>query len=164
MPRILRSTLPAEMNALVLGFEYSFIVRDLLESVIGRTLKLESLVDSKTLFDIISKNGATSESRLQIDVLSLRQSHYNGDLNKIGWIPRSFNMADSLTKWILTKTASYSTWLPQSCLAHRYKDGQTRKKTTPENTRPSRSPTMQNRKPLECLCSIIGQIFCVRWS
>lgn len=103
--RVARSVLAAEIQALVLGFDSAFLVKDLVEELLGRTIKLEALIDSKTVFNVIAKDGKTSEKRLQIDVLALRQSYDLGELDRIAWIPGKRNPADSLTKPVLTTSS-----------------------------------------------------------
>ena len=101
--RIARSVMAAEIQALVLGFDYAYVIQHLVEEIIGRTIKLEAMIDSKTVFNVVAKDGQTAEKRLQIDVLALRQSYDLGELDRIAWIPGHENPADSLTKPVLTK-------------------------------------------------------------
>lgn len=54
--RIARYVLTIEVHALVLGLHHSYVVKDLVEEMIGRPLKLEALVDGKKIFDVISKH------------------------------------------------------------------------------------------------------------
>ena len=103
--RIARSVMAAEIQALMLGFDYAFYVRDLLEEILGRSFKIEAMIDSKTVFNVVAKDGKTTERRLQIDILSLRESYDNGELNRIAWIPGPTNPADPLTKPALSTTS-----------------------------------------------------------
>ena len=104
--RVVRSVMAAEVQALVLGFDFSFVVKDLIEELLGREIKLEAMVDSKTVFDVIARDSQTAERRLQIDVLALRQSYNCGELDRLGWIPGEKNGADPLTKYALAKTTA----------------------------------------------------------
>lgn len=103
--RVVRSVMADEIQALVLGFDYAYIVKDLAKEIIGRKLKMEALVDSRTVFNVVAKDGQSTEKRLQIDVLALHQINDEGELNRIAWIPRSENPADSLTKPVLKDTS-----------------------------------------------------------
>lgn len=96
--RIARSVLAAEVHGLVLGFDYVFIIQKLAEELLGRQVKVEAYTDSKTLFNVIAKDGATTERRLQIDIFALKESYERGELSRIGWIPGKSNVADALTK------------------------------------------------------------------
>lgn len=59
------SVMTAEVQALVLGFDYAFLAKFLSEEIIGRTLELETMMNSRTMFDVVSKDGATTKHRLQ---------------------------------------------------------------------------------------------------
>lgn len=69
--RFSRSVMDAEVQALVLGFDYSYVVKDLIEELMGRKLRLEALVDRKTLYTVIAKDATTAQRRFHIDVLAL---------------------------------------------------------------------------------------------
>lgn len=64
---VARSVMAAALFALVMGFDYAYVVRYLLFAMTGRTFPLEELVDSKTVFDIIANQSQTTEKRLKID-------------------------------------------------------------------------------------------------
>ncbi len=69
----------AELLALVYGFDSSFIVKHTLEEAMGRKIPLDILVDSKTVFNTITKGATTLEKRLQIDASAIQQSHKTGE-------------------------------------------------------------------------------------
>lgn len=96
--RVTRSVMAAELHALILAFDYGFVLREMLKEVLRRDVKLEALIDSKTVFDVVAKDGRTNERRLQIDVHALKESYTRGELTRIGWIPGHRNPADTLTK------------------------------------------------------------------
>lgn len=62
--RISRKVMAAEVHGLVLSFDYAYILRDLVSEIIGGKVTIEAFVDSKTLFNVVAKDGATSERRL----------------------------------------------------------------------------------------------------
>lgn len=62
-------------------------------------MKLEALIDSRKVFDIIAKDSKTAEKRLQIDDFALKQDYENGNLDFNGWVPGADNAADPLTKF-----------------------------------------------------------------
>lgn len=97
----------------MLGFDFEFTFRNMLADILGRNVLLDAFADSKTVFDVIAKNGNTTERRLQIYICSLKESYANGELSKIGWMPGGINAADEFTKetlkictqlWLLKKT------------------------------------------------------------
>lgn len=111
--RIARSVMAAELLALVLGFDNAYIIRELVLELTGRRLVIDAVIDSITVFDVIAKRSQTTEKRLQIDVLSLRENHDRGDLDNFGWLPGHLNAADPLTKYKLSLVPPPSTrsWL-----------------------------------------------------
>lgn len=88
----------AELFGLVLGFDYTYVVCELIEDITGRRFAIEALVDSKTAFGVVAKQSQTSERPLQIDALALRESYDNCDFENMGWIPGERNAANPLTK------------------------------------------------------------------
>lgn len=93
--------LAAEVHALVLAFDMAYVIQDMLHEILGRKIEIDAYVDSKTLFDVVAKDGNTSEKRLQIDIYALRESYDKGELSRLNWIPGNINPADGLTKTIL---------------------------------------------------------------
>lgn len=45
----------AEIQALVLVFDYEYIVKDLAKEIIRQKLKMEVLLDSRTVFNVVEK-------------------------------------------------------------------------------------------------------------
>lgn len=103
--RVARSVMETEVQGLVLGFEFAFIIRQVLLEIIGRKLCFEAYTDSKTLLNIVAKDGATTERRLKIYIFAFHGSHEKGELSSNGWIPSSENIADVLTKPVSSKSS-----------------------------------------------------------
>lgn len=57
--RVVRSVMAAEVIALVLGFDYSYIVLNLVEEIMGRKVSLEAMIDSRTVFNIVANDAKT---------------------------------------------------------------------------------------------------------
>lgn len=72
--RIARSVMGAEIQALVLGFDFAFLEQYLIEEILGKSIRMEAMMDRKTVFNVVAKDGKTEERRLQIDILALRQN------------------------------------------------------------------------------------------
>lgn len=68
----------SEIQALVLGFDFAYLFKDRIEEILGRSIRLESMVDSETVFNVVAKVGQTAERRLQLDVLALLPSYDKG--------------------------------------------------------------------------------------
>ena len=101
--RVCRSVLAAEMHALILGFDFEYVIQDMVKELIGRKLDVEVMTDSKTLFNVVTKEAMTTERRLQIDILTIKQSYDEGEIRRMSWLPGMMNPADSLTKYIVSK-------------------------------------------------------------
>lgn len=100
-PHITRSVMASEGHTLVLGFYQAFSIRHLIQEILARDVELHAFVGSKTVFDIIAKNGQTSERRHKIDINAQGESYGNGELTKLGWIPGGMNAADARTKQLI---------------------------------------------------------------
>lgn len=92
------SVLAAELHTLSRGYENDYFLRQLASEIIGHRITFEAYPDSKTLFDMVTKDAATSEKSVWIDSLGIRESFKNGELDGFGWVPRKQNPFDTLTK------------------------------------------------------------------
>lgn len=62
----------AEVQVLVIGFDYLYIVRHILREIIDRLVDVEAYKDSRTLLNTLLKDGRNTERRLQIYISALR--------------------------------------------------------------------------------------------
>lgn len=100
--RVARSVMEAELQGLVLGFDFAFIIRQLLLEILGRKYALsrtQIVRSSSTLF----LNKGLLQSAVLKSTFALRESYEKRDLSRIGWIPGSENISDALTKTVLSK-------------------------------------------------------------
>ena len=88
----------AEILSLGYGFDQAIFARSILEELLGRSIKLHALIDSRTVFNTVTKSGPALEKRLQIGSYTLRQIHDRGELASISWIQSDENVEDALTK------------------------------------------------------------------
>jgi len=79
-----------------------------MEEVLGKIIEIDRYLESRTVFNIVARNSATLEKRLQIDVHALRESHARGELRDLAWIPGAQNVSDGLTKGLID--ASHPLW------------------------------------------------------
>lgn len=91
------SIMASEIHALVLGFDFSYIICDLVREILGNAVPLEAFVDSKSAFYIVSKDDITCECHLQIYISSILKSYARGELAPIGSLPCNINPSDALT-------------------------------------------------------------------
>lgn len=77
--RVMRSVMASEVHDLVLGSYFAvFFIRDLLTEILGKVVPLEALVDSKTAFDIVTKDGKITKRRMKIDICALIEPYTRG--------------------------------------------------------------------------------------
>lgn len=76
-----------EIHALIMAFDSSFVIRNMIKEITVRCPCIEGFVASRTVFDAIAKQGKIVEERLYIDIFVLRESYRNEDMWMIGCIP-----------------------------------------------------------------------------
>jgi hypothetical protein len=96
--RVIRSVLAAELYAMINGFDVEAIIKSIIERMLHISLPLILLTDSKSLFDCLIKLDTTSEKRLMIDLMCLRQFYERREIAEIRWIDEDSNPADAMTK------------------------------------------------------------------
>lgn len=94
----MRSVLGGEVYAFADGMDVGLTLKHDLEGIVGRSIGLRMFTDSKTLFDVITKNTTTTEKRLMIDIKAVRESYERMELSDVAWIRSENNPADALTK------------------------------------------------------------------
>lgn len=87
---------------MISGFNIAYTVLTTL-SMVTRTLGLQALsliicTDFLSLYECIAKFGSTTEKRLMIDIMGLRQSYEPKEITEIPLINGDDNPADALTK------------------------------------------------------------------
>lgn len=100
--RVTRSVLASELYGMVGGFDSAIALSTTIAKVTS-TLTLPPIplvvcTDSKSLYDCLVKLGTTSEKRLMIDIMSLRQSYEAREISEVRWINGKDNPADACTK------------------------------------------------------------------
>ncbi|KAJ8905594.1 hypothetical protein NDN08_002100 [Rhodosorus marinus] len=96
--RVTRSVLGAEVLAFVEAVDEAFILRHLINDLIGLTVPIEMYTDSQSIFATVMKANVPQEKRLVIDLASIRESYRNGIIKRIGFVSSKQNLADALTK------------------------------------------------------------------
>ncbi len=96
--RITRSVLTIELYAMINDFDIEAVIKSIIERMLHIALSLILLIDSKSLFDCLIKLETTSEKRLMIDLMCLRQSYERREITEIRWIDENINLADAMTK------------------------------------------------------------------
>jgi hypothetical protein len=100
--RVTRSVLASEIYGLVNGFDLGYVLGETLRTVTARLhlppIPLVVCTDSYSLYDCLVKLGSTTEKRLMIDLMALRQSYERREISEIRWINGKDNPADAMTK------------------------------------------------------------------
>jgi hypothetical protein len=96
--RVIRSVLATELYAMINDFDVEAIIKSIIERMLHISLSLILLTDSKSSFDCLVKLETTSEKRLMIDLMCLRQLYERREIAEIRWIDENINSADAMTK------------------------------------------------------------------
>jgi hypothetical protein len=92
--------LTAELYAMINDFDVEIVIKSIIEHILKlkNSLSLILFTDSKSLFDCLVKLETTSEKRLMIDLMCLKQSYERREIAEIRWIDENINLADAMTK------------------------------------------------------------------
>jgi len=89
-------------DSLVNGFDLSHVLEETLHTVMNRLalppIPLVVCTNSYSLYDCLVKLGTTTEKRLIINLMALRQSYERREISEIRWINGEDNPADAITK------------------------------------------------------------------
>jgi len=89
-------------DSLVNGFDLGHVLAETLRTVMNRLalppIPLVICTDSYSLYDCLVKLGTTTEKRLMIDLMALRQSYERREISEIRWINGEDNPANAMTK------------------------------------------------------------------
>jgi hypothetical protein len=97
--RVIRSVLAIELYVMINDFDVEAIIKSIIERMLHSFLSLILLTDSKSLFDCLVKLDTTSEKRLMIDLMCLKQFYERREIAEIRWIDEDSNLADAMTKF-----------------------------------------------------------------
>lgn len=70
-----------------------------------RPVRLEYMIDSRSLFNDVAKDRNTSGKHLQIEVLALRQSYGGAELERISLIQSIQTLSEFLTMPVLSTSS-----------------------------------------------------------
>jgi hypothetical protein len=101
--RVTRSVLAAELFAMALGFDAAASIKTTLDQFLGthrqhQVVPLLAITDSRSLYDCLAKLGTTTEKRLMIDIMCLRQSYERREIAELACVESQDNIADAMTK------------------------------------------------------------------
>ena len=100
--RVTRSVLASEIYGMVNGFDAAYVLKQLLVEITKRLNKpatrMVMCTDSLSLYQCLVQLGTTAEKRLMIDLMALRQSYEEREVDEVRWIAGGDNPADAMTK------------------------------------------------------------------
>ena len=100
--RITRSILASEIYGTVNGFHLGFVIKQTLATICKRIhlpkITLILCTDSYSLYQCLVWLGTTSEKRLMIDIMALKQLYERREIEKMRWVYGKDNPADAITK------------------------------------------------------------------
>ncbi len=95
--RVCKSSLAAELFALVDEFKIGYTVAHFMSELLMRKVTLTLYTDSQSLYRLCISLAQTTERRLQIDLTLIREAYEKRDITDIMWISGKQNPADGLT-------------------------------------------------------------------
>lgn len=100
--RVTRSVLASELYGTVQGIDNGITLGTTLNMIMKQLgyadIPIVVCTDSRSLYDCLVKLGTTTEKRLMIDIMSIRESYERRELTEIRWIDGRDNPADAMTK------------------------------------------------------------------
>jgi hypothetical protein len=96
--RVTRSILASELYAMAHGFDIAAATKSTIDKALQIDIPLVLCTDSRSLYNCLVKLGTTTEKRLMIDVMCLRQAYERREITEVKWIKGESNPADSMTK------------------------------------------------------------------
>ena len=90
----------AECLALLDASETAFILKSLLEEILccPKCIKIECIIDNKSLFDTIYSSKIIEDKRLSVDISALKEKLNDEEISEVKWVESSKQVADCLTK------------------------------------------------------------------
>ena len=96
--RVVRSCLGGETLALADAVDMAIAMRTDFELIVGKKFPISIYTDSRSLFDVITRNTTTTEKRLMVDIRAIREAYEHMEISDVAWIRSENNPADALTK------------------------------------------------------------------
>lgn len=80
------------------GFVLAVSISQVLQELGFQPIPIVIYTDLYLLYKCLVKLGITKEKRLMIDIMALRESYENREIQEVRWINRRDNLVDSLIK------------------------------------------------------------------
>ena len=100
--RVVKSTLAAEMLALVEAAESCYWLQNILNEVLGTEgYSIECYIDSQSLYNAANSTTSLTDKTLRIDVAIIHEMLQNNEISKLVWVPSNSQLADCLQRRVL---------------------------------------------------------------
>ncbi len=96
--RMIRSVLTAKLYAMTNEFDADSVIKSIIQRILNISLSMILLTDSTSLYDCLVKLEITSEKRLMIDLMCLRQLYERREITKIRWTDENTNSVNAMIK------------------------------------------------------------------
>ena len=96
--RVIRSPMAGEVIAFSDMFDAAATLASELSHLYRKDIPQHLFMDSKSLFDVISKGSRRSEKRLMLDIAAAREGFQNKVISNVGFVRCDQNMTDGLTQ------------------------------------------------------------------
>jgi len=99
--RVTRSVPASELYGMVHGIDIAMAIQSTLDRILKSlqtSVPTVVCTDSRSLYDCMVKLGTTTEKRLMIDVMAVREAYERRELSEFRWIEGPDNPADAMTK------------------------------------------------------------------
>lgn len=96
--KVVRSTMGGEVAAFMEGFNHPFSFARDLQAVLGRIVLVYMYTDPKQLFDASTRGNQTTERRLMVEIMAVRQAYRRFETTAIRLVRGEDNQADELSK------------------------------------------------------------------
>ena len=104
--RVVKSIFGGEALALSHAFDIAFVFKQLCCDVLHAKIPLVILIDSKSVFDSVTRSSPTLEKRLAIDLALVQEAHKGFEIDQLGFLRTENNVADPMTKIMDSKALS----------------------------------------------------------
>lgn len=75
-----------------------YLKRNIKRMLLERKVRIRAFLDSKSLFDVITRNKKTTEKRLMVDVIAMREVYVKMEIDDMRWIRSERNPSDALNQ------------------------------------------------------------------
>ena len=97
----MKSTLAAECLALQEGSDAGFYIKTMLTDILkveANDVQIECYTDNKSLHESLHSSNTLEEKRLILNEAIMKDMMQKGEISKVQWIEKKYQIADPLTK------------------------------------------------------------------